>query len=84
MSSSDGATATASFSEAVVRMGRVSRIATDANCGRNVFIEPRLVRPGLPHERGKFEATLAVFASVADSDADTGKPFTATVPVRRP
>jgi len=52
----------------------------DANCRRNVFIEPRLVRPGLPNERGKLNATLAVFASVADSDADTGKPFTAKVP----
>jgi hypothetical protein len=52
----------------------------DSEAGKNVFIEPRLVRPGRPAERGKLEATLAVFASVADGDVDTDKPFTAPVP----
>jgi hypothetical protein len=52
----------------------------DTHAGRNVFIEPRLIRPGRPNERGKLNATLAVFAVVADSDSDTGKPFVPSVP----
>lgn len=52
----------------------------DAAAGKNVFVEGRLVRPGRPTERGGLNATLAVFASVADSDSDTDKPFTACVP----
>jgi hypothetical protein len=65
-------------------IGDVERMAADAlidsRAGKNVFIEPRLVRPGRPVERGGINSTLAVFASVADSDSDTGKPFTATIP----
>jgi hypothetical protein len=54
---------------------------TDSAAGKNVFIEPRLVRPGRPSERrGDLLSTLAVFASVADGDLDTNKPFTAPVP----
>ncbi len=52
----------------------------DAEAGLNVYIEARLIRPGLPGERGKLNATLAVFALVCDSDTDTNKPCTADVP----
>jgi hypothetical protein len=52
----------------------------DAEAGKNVFIEPRLVRPGRPNERGKLGDTMAVFACVADSDSDAGKPFAARLP----
>jgi hypothetical protein len=47
----------------------------DAEAHRNVFIEPRTVRPGRPDERGrgKIESTIAVFAFGIDHDADTGK-----------
>jgi hypothetical protein len=53
----------------------VEAALTDARAGRNVYVEARSVRPGLPHERGrgKLESTIAVFAFVVDSDADTGK-----------
>src|SRR5262249_7150475 len=69
----------ARFFHSAYNIGDVEHMAADAlidtAAGRNVFVEPRLCRPGLPHERGRLEATLAVFASVADGDADTGKPF---------
>jgi hypothetical protein len=46
----------------------------DARAGRNVYIEPRTVRPGRPKERrpgrGKADATIGLFAFVIDSDAD--------------
>jgi hypothetical protein len=45
----------------------------DARAGRNVYVETRTVRPGRPTERGKLEATTAVFALVIDCDADKGK-----------
>jgi hypothetical protein len=45
----------------------------DAKAGRNVYIETRTVRPGRPNERGKLEATIAVFAMVIDCYADRGK-----------
>jgi hypothetical protein len=72
------------FFHLAYNIGDIQHMAADAlndsEAGKNVFIEPRLVRPGLSHERGRLEATLAVFASVADGDVDTGKPFTAPVP----
>jgi hypothetical protein len=52
----------------------------DAEAGKNVFIEPRLVRPGRPNERGGVGDTMAVFAAVADVDNDTNKPFSANLP----
>jgi hypothetical protein len=52
----------------------------DTRAGKNVYIEPRLVRPGRPDERGGLGATLAVFAIVGDHDVDTGKTFAGTVP----
>jgi hypothetical protein len=51
----------------------------DSRAGKNVYIEPRLVRPGRPTERGGLNATLAVFAAVADSDFDRDKPFAAPI-----
>jgi hypothetical protein len=45
----------------------------DAKAGRNVYVETRTVRPGRPNERGKLEATTAVFALVIDCDADKGR-----------
>jgi hypothetical protein len=73
------------FSTSAYNIGDVEHMAvdalTDSRAGKNVFIEPRLIRPGKPsYERGRLEATLAVFASVADGDVDTGRPFTATIP----
>jgi hypothetical protein len=72
------------FFHSAYNVGDVEHMAADAlinsEAGKNVFVEPRLIRPGLPHERGRLEATLAVFASVADGDVDTGRPFTAIVP----
>ncbi|MGA8693013.1 MAG: DNA-primase RepB domain-containing protein [Xanthobacteraceae bacterium] len=47
----------------------------DAQAGKNVYIEPRLVRPGRPNERGRADATLAVFAAVGEHDGDTGRTF---------
>jgi hypothetical protein len=52
----------------------------DAGAGVNVYAEPRLVRPGLPSERGKLNATLGVFAFVVDSDADTNRKCAADIP----
>jgi hypothetical protein len=46
----------------------------DARNGHNVYIEGRLVRPGLSgRERGELSDTLAVFAFVIDSDADKNR-----------
>jgi putative DNA primase/helicase len=54
----------------------------DNKAGHNVFIEGRTVRRGLKgKERGKVEDTIAVFASVVDSDADKGETWTPNVPV---
>src|SRR5262245_28439876 len=45
----------------------------DSEAGHNVYIEPRTVRAGLAgKKRGTVEDTIAVFALVADSDADKG------------
>jgi hypothetical protein len=72
------------FSHSTYNIGDVVRMTQDAICdaeaGKNVFIEPRLVRPGKPHERGGINSTLAVFAIVGDGDHDTGKPFVPCVP----
>ena len=66
-------------------IGDVEHMTTDAlidaAAGKNVFIEPRLVRPSkFANERGGFGDTMAVFALVGDSDSDTNKPFTAKLP----
>jgi hypothetical protein len=72
------------FNHSEYSIGDVVRMTQDATCdaaaGMNVYIEPRLVRPGKPHERGGFISTLAVFAVVGDGDHDTGKPFLPCVP----
>jgi hypothetical protein len=53
----------------------MSRLAiADARNGHNVYIEGRLVRPGLSgRERGELSHTFAVFAFIIDSDADKNK-----------
>ena len=60
-----------------ISVGNVERMlelaVSNAEAGRNVFVEARTVRPGLPGERGKVGATVGVFAFVIDHDADTGK-----------
>ena len=66
-------------------VGDFERMVTDAlieaEAGKNVFVEPRLVRSsGRPYERGGLYDTQAVFASVSDGDSDTKKPFAAPVP----
>ncbi len=72
------------FFTSAYHIGDFARMADDCiidnAAGRNCFVEGRLCRDGLPHERGRLEATLAVFGLVADSDCDTGKKFTAPVP----
>jgi hypothetical protein len=72
------------FNHSEYNIGDVVRMTQDAiydaEAGKNVFIEPRLVRPGKPHERGGINSTLAVFALVGDGDHDTGKPFVPYVP----
>jgi hypothetical protein len=73
------------FFHSAYNIGDIQNMAADAivdsKSGKNVFIEPRLVRPGRPSERrGDLISTLAVFASVADGDRDMNKPFTAPVP----
>ena len=46
----------------------------DANAGHNVYVEARTVRPGLARgSRGTVADTVAVFALVADRDADKGR-----------
>jgi len=62
---------------------RMTKDAVDmSNTGHNVYIETRLVRPGLKAwQRGTKEDTVAVFALATDSDADTGKAWMPTVPV---
>jgi hypothetical protein len=59
------------------QIGDVDRMAEaaliDARAGKNVYVETRSVRPGLPRERGKLNATVGVFAIVIDHDADTHK-----------
>jgi hypothetical protein len=73
------------FFHSAYNIGDVEHMAVDAlvdsEVGKNVFIEPRLVRPGRPAERrGDLLTTLAVFASVADGDCDKNQPFTAPIP----
>ena len=57
----------------------VEAAISNAEAGRNVYVEGRIVTPGLrPEERGKIGATVGVFAFVADRDADmqkAGKPL---------
>jgi hypothetical protein len=72
------------FFTATYRVGDFARMADDCisdnAAGRNCFVEGRLCRAGLPHERGRLEATLAIFGLCADSDRDAGKQFTAPIP----
>jgi hypothetical protein len=53
--------------------GMVEAALIAAKAGSNCYVETRLVRPGLPNERGKLERTIGVFAIVIDCDADKGK-----------
>jgi len=56
---------------AVGDVDHMARMAVDnAEIGRNCYCEARLVRPGLPRERGRADATLAVLAIVVDHDSD--------------
>jgi hypothetical protein len=72
------------FWHAPYSIGDTERMVKDAlieaEAGKNVFLEPRLVRPGRPTERGGLYDTQAVVAAVGDGDADTDRPFTARVP----
>jgi hypothetical protein len=72
------------FSHSAYDIGDVVRMTQDAiydaEAGRNVFIEGRLIRPGKPHERGGINSTLGVFAVIGDDDFDVGKPFVPYVP----
>jgi hypothetical protein len=62
--------------------GMITTAVSDAGNGHNVYIEGRLVRPGLQgKERGKFADTAAVFALVVDSDNDKGMGWKPNVPV---
>jgi len=62
--------------------GMITTAVSDAGNGHNVYIEGRLVRPGLQgKERGKFADTAAVFALVVDSDNDKGMGWEPNVPV---
>src|SRR5262245_38309199 len=62
---------------------RMTKDAVDAsNTGHNIYIETRLVRPGLrANARGTKEDTVAVFALAVDSDADKGKAWMPTARV---
>src|SRR5262249_5791932 len=64
-------------------VGRMTKDAVDASAtGHNIYIETRLVRPGLRgNARGTKEDTVAVFALGVDSDSDKGKAWMPTVPV---
>src|SRR6516164_4655791 len=53
--------------------GMVEAAAIGAEAGRNVYVEARVTKPGLPKERGKAFATVGVFAFVIDRDADTNR-----------
>ena len=59
------------------RLDDVERMITDAitdsDGGHNVYIEGRTVRAGIRKGRGTVQDTVAVFALVADDDADKGK-----------
>src|SRR5262245_39674754 len=62
-------------------VGRMTKDAVDASAtGHNIYIETRLVRPGLRgNARGTKEDTVAVFALGVDSDSDKGKAWMPTV-----
>src|SRR5262249_51992692 len=60
----------------------ITAAVADAENGHNVYIEGRLVRPGLRgKERGKLADTTAVFALVVDSDNDKDMGWEPNVPV---
>jgi hypothetical protein len=64
-------------------VGLMTKDAVDAsNTGHNIYVETRLVRPGLrANARGKKDDTVAVFALAVDSDADKGKAWMPTARV---
>jgi AAA domain/RepB DNA-primase from phage plasmid/IclR helix-turn-helix domain len=60
----------------------IEAAVTDSDAGHNVYIEGRTVRADLRGPaRGELGDTVAVFALVVDSDADTGKSWTPTIPI---
>src|SRR5262245_39975245 len=63
--------------------GMIKAAITDCEAGHNVYIEGRTVPASLRGgERGKLEATIAVFALVIDSDADKGMGWTPPATIR--
>jgi hypothetical protein len=53
--------------------GMVEAAVLGAESGRNIYVEGRVTRPGLPKERGRACATVGVFAFVIDHDADKNR-----------
>src|SRR5262245_35147862 len=63
--------------------GMIKAAIADCAAGHNVYIEGRTVPASLRGgERGKLEATIAVFALVIDSDADKGMGWTPPATIR--
>src|SRR5262249_76304 len=63
--------------------GMIKAAIADCEAGHNVYIEGRTVPASLRgSERGKLEATIAVFALVIDSDADKGMGWTPPATIR--
>src|SRR5262245_34305298 len=61
----------------------VKAAIVDSEAGHNVYLEGRTVREDLRgNGRGKLADTTAVFALVADSDADKGMGWTPTAAIR--
>jgi hypothetical protein len=57
-------------------------IVSASESGHNTYLEARTIRRGLRgKKRGEAEDSVAVFASVVDSDADKGESWTPNVPV---
>jgi len=60
----------------------IADAVADSNAGHNVYIEARTVRRELTgKKRGELEDTVAVFALVADSDADKRAGWTPATPI---
>jgi hypothetical protein len=63
--------------------GMIKAAIADCEAGHNVYIEGRTLPASLRGgERGKLEATIAVFALVIDSDADKGMGWTPPATIR--
>jgi hypothetical protein len=57
-------------------------VVSASESGHNTYLEARTIRRGLRgNKRGEAEDSIAVFASVVDSDADKGEAWTPNVPV---